>query len=102
MDTWNLQVPTTGNLDNNVIAFNEMGHALGPGHSNLASESGLTGRAANFADLASGPDGVLDLEGGAGDIVGSADDRRGDDVNLNDFRIGSNDPVDPVLPERID
>ncbi|MEM8758685.1 MAG: VPLPA-CTERM sorting domain-containing protein [Planctomycetota bacterium] len=79
-----------------------MGHALGLGHSNLASESGLSGRAANFTDSAPGPDGGLNLDDGADNIVGSADDQRGDDVNLNYFRIGSNDPVDPVLPERID
>ncbi|MEO0957880.1 MAG: matrixin family metalloprotease [Pseudomonadota bacterium] len=88
VDTWNRKVPTTGNLDSNVVAFNEMdfesvllhemGHALGLGHSNLASESGLNGRAANFTDSAPGPDGVLNLDDGADNTVGSADDQRGD------------------------
>ncbi|MEL6766050.1 MAG: VPLPA-CTERM sorting domain-containing protein [Pseudomonadota bacterium] len=112
VDTFNDLDPTVGNLDFGTIDTNqvdfesvllhEMGHSLGLGHVNLASESGFTDQRANFTDSEPGADGVLTLNPGADNVIGSGDDVRGDDLNHNYFRIGSNDPFDTNLPNVID
>lgn len=103
--TWNNLVPTTGNLltgtannlsntefDFESVLLHEMGHALGLAHPNLASESGLTGNDQNYTQSTKGSNGSYDLNAGSDGIIGSADDVRGDDVNLNWFRKSNNNP----------
>ncbi|MDG2126324.1 MAG: hypothetical protein P8J87_21660 [Verrucomicrobiales bacterium] len=101
---------TTGNLgslgttqvDFESVLLHEMGHSLGLGHVNLASESGLVEPNRNFTKALVGVDGVLGLDDGVDNIIGSADDVRGDDVNLNWFKITDNDPFGVTLPGTID
>lgn len=113
--TWNELVPTTGNLQfgsENNIGFNqidfestllhEMGHSLGLSHVNAASESGLSDNDKNYTKATNGANNVFDLNPGADGIRGSADDIRGDDLNLNWFRKDTNNPFDTDLPEVID
>lgn len=102
VNTWNGLLPTVGNLQKGVIPktsfdfesvlLHEVGHALGLNHTNLASESGESGSNREFARAGKGANGVFDLDAGSDGVVGTADDLRGDDVNLNYFRIGENDP----------
>lgn len=102
VNTWNGKAATTGNLSFGQIGFSqvdfesvllhEVGHSLGLAHVNAASESGLAGGAQNFTKAGAGTNGVLDVNGGVDGIAGSADDIRGDDVNLNYFRIADNNP----------
>ncbi|NEZ02915.1 hypothetical protein G4Y73_01980 [Wenzhouxiangella sp. XN201] len=104
INTWNTFQPSKSNvtrgdpqLDNNEfdiesVLLHEVGHCIGLAHPNLANESNLpdpddwdyakTLKTGGSYDLGIGGDGVR----------GSRDDQRGDDVNLNWFRIGSNDP----------
>jgi hypothetical protein len=102
INTWNSLVPTTGNLQNGLIANNEidfesvllheLGHSLGLAHPNAASESGLPDSQRNYTKATEGTNNAFDLNPGADGIIGSADDIRGDDVNLNYFRRVDNDP----------
>ena len=109
VNTLNARVATTGNLDfsmieNDEIDFesvllHEVTHSLGLAHPNAASESGLPGAAQNYTRATAGPvdpndpvDPVFELNAGADGVIGSADDIRGDDVNLNYFKIADNDP----------
>jgi len=59
---------------------------------NAATESGLAGANRNFTKATTGTNGVFDLNAGGDGIIGSADDIRGDDENLNYFRITDNNP----------
>lgn len=103
VNTWNGLLPTTGNLNSIGISgsqvdyestlLHEMGHSLGLAHVNAATESGLTEPNRNYTKATDGADNVLNLNAGADGIRGSADDIRGDDVNLNYFRIADNNPV---------
>jgi len=77
-----------------------MGHALGLGHPNLASESGLGGSDTDLTQATPGPNGIFDLDRGSDRLPGTADDLRGDDVNLNWFSINTNDPF--TLPAIVD
>ncbi len=100
--TWNHLTPTTGNLNPSAIPstsydfesvlLHEMGHALGLTHPNLATESGLSGSDQNYTKTTKGSNGSYDLGAGADGWIGSADDLRGDDVNLNWFPTANNDP----------
>ncbi|MGR0482524.1 MAG: hypothetical protein ACTFAL_14280 [Candidatus Electronema sp. V4] len=100
--------PTTGNVwfdwassggimpDNSFdfesVMLHELGHCLGMGHVNLASQAGLDNSQENYTTAAKGANAVFDLNAGADGIIGSGDDQRGDDVNLNWFRISNNNP----------
>jgi hypothetical protein len=105
ISTWNGLVPTTGNLilgaANNIpsgqvdfesVLLHEMGHSLGLSHVNAATESGLAGADRNYTKATDGANNVFDLNDGADNVRGSADDIRGDDVNLNYFRTSNNNP----------
>ncbi len=95
-------VTTTGNVEFGVISgsdvdfesvlLHEMGHSLGLAHCNAATESGLTGANRNYTKATDGADDTFNLDAGADGIIGSADDIRGDDVNLNYFKIADNNP----------
>ncbi len=74
------------------VALHEMGHCLGLGHANAASESGLSGSDQNYTKAAVGANAVLDVAAGADSIKGSGDDVRMDDVSVHWFRKDSNDP----------
>ena len=103
VNTWNTLAPTTGNLDSSGISgsqvdyestlLHEVGHSLGLSHVNAATESGLSGSNRNYTKATDGANNTFDINAGADGIIGSADDIRGDDVNLNYFRIADNNPV---------
>jgi len=100
--TWNALTPTTGNLDPSGVpgssfdfesaALHEIGHCIGLAHPNLGSESGLSGSSNNATRSTPGSDFSFDVDDGADDVYGSADDLRDDDVNLHWFEIATNDP----------
>lgn len=101
MNTFNALVRTTGNVsfgaiggkaDFESVLLHEMGHSLGLGHVNLASESGLAGPGRNFTKSGDGGDNTFNLGIGADGVRGSSDDIRGDDVNLNYFEKATNNP----------
>ena len=87
----NNDIPS-GFYDFESVALHEMGHALGLGHPNLATESGLSGADQNYTKSADGADDTYNLDDGLDDTRGSDDDLRGDDVNLNWFKIADNNP----------
>jgi hypothetical protein len=74
------------------IALHEVGHCLGLGHTNAASESGLSGDEQDYTKAASGANASLDLAAGTDTIIGSKDDLRSDDVSVHWFLAGSNNP----------
>jgi hypothetical protein len=103
--TWDNLIATTGNIvgegANNVpagsvdfesVLLHEMGHALGLAHMNLASESMLPTAQQNYTKSTNGANNVFNINAGTDGIIGSADDLRGDDVNLNYFRMSNNNP----------
>lgn len=102
INTWNGQAVTTGNLvsgplpsgsfDFESVLLHEMGHSLGLSHVNAASESGLAGANANYTKATNGADNVFNINAGVDGVIGTADDVRGDDVNLNYFKRTDNDP----------
>jgi hypothetical protein len=113
VDRFNLMVETLGNVktggnndiaigavDFESVAVHEVGHCLGLAHPNLASESGLTEPDRNYTKTTDGVDGVFNRTIGTDGVRGSADDSRGDDVNLHWFEIDVNDPFQ--LPDTPD
>lgn len=104
ISTWNNLVPTVDNIANEgsndslfqfdfeSVALHELGHCIGLGHPNLASESGLNGSDRNFTHSTRGTDNQFNLDSGADSIIGSGDDLRSDDINLHWFRKSNNNP----------
>ncbi len=90
--------PDSGVPDNKVdaesVLLHELGHCIGLGHPNLASESGLRGDDRRFAKALSGtgPNNGYTLNSGTDGIIATEADDRGDDVNLHWFRKSNNDP----------
>ncbi len=110
---WNALETTTDNLrlgaeseleadevDWESTILHEVGHCIGIAHPNAATESGLPAAQRNYTKVADGPNNTFDLDPGADGIIGSADDVRGDDVNLHWYRNGTNNPF--VLPATVD
>ena len=101
IETYNQLQPTTGNLrfdkisgsrvDFESVALHELGHCIGKAHVNLASESGLTEPDRNYTKSTDGGT-AFDIAPGVDGVRGSADDVRGDDVNLHWYRIANNNP----------
>jgi len=88
-------------FDFETVLMHELGHALGLGHTNLASESGLAGNGAVYSASTDGANGTYDITPGPDGVIGTADDVRGDDRNLFWYEIDDNDPFDP-LPAVVD
>jgi len=107
--TWNALTPTTGNLifggANNVppgmidfesVLLHEVGHAIGLSHPNIGAVL-----ASPFSDLTAsspGPNAIFDLISNVDTVIGSADDGRLDDVNLNWFPTLNNNPFSIATP----
>lgn len=102
---YNAMQPTTGNIglggNNNIpsgqldaesVILHEVGHCIGLAHVNLATESGLTGSAREYTKSTEGGNGTFNLNDGADNVIGSADDIRGDDTNLHYFKRVDNNP----------
>ncbi len=100
---WNAQNGTTDNLkfgdDNNIpqtdtdfesVALHELGHCIGLGHTNIGSILPMS--LSDYAASTAGSNSTFDLDDGADDIQGSADDQRGDDLSLLWYRISDNNP----------
>ena len=90
----------SGTVDFESTVLHEIGHCIGLAHPNAATESGLSGDNRNYTKVAEGPNTVFDLDSGVDGIIGSADDLRGDDINLHWFELGSNNPF--VLGDVVD
>lgn len=102
VDTINALVPTVGNLhggtralkgryDFESVALHEVLHSLGLDHPNFGNKSGR-GSERNYTAATKGRNRGLDLNSGRDGVIGSNDDERGDDVNLNWFRRSNNNP----------
>lgn len=89
----------SGNIDFESTLLHELGHSLGLAHVNAATESGLNEPERNFTKATDGIDNVYTLDAGVDAVRGSSDDIRGDDVNLNYFKILDNNPftIDVVV-----
>ena len=104
---WNGLEPEAGNarlapesgvpsskVDAESVLLHELGHCLGLGHPNLASESGLSGEDRRFAKAlpGGGSNNGYTLGSGADGVIATHTDQRGDDTNLHWFRKSNNDP----------
>ena len=111
--TWNARVPTTDNVvspapdfpstrfDYESMLLHEIGHCQGVSHPALGSESSLGSPDVDYTRSTDGGDGY-DLDPGSDMLIATPDDVRGNDVNLNWFRIGINNPFLTSLPAFLD
>lgn len=81
-----------GEVDFESTLLHELGHSLGLAHVNAATESGLPVADRNYTKATDGVDNTFNLGTGTDLTIGSSDDVRGDDVNLNYFQISNNNP----------
>ncbi len=104
---WNDLQPVASNLDPGAISgldvesvlLHEVGHCIGLAHVNAASESGLPEN--DYTKATDGANNVFDVDPGPDGVPGSADDIRGDDVNLHWFNP-SNDPFELPITTPVD
>jgi hypothetical protein len=108
---WNELEPTLGNViqpnpemdfsafDVESVILHEIGHCIGLAHPNLGTESGLGDQdhrtfAKALPEFPEENDPVdqYNLNAGADGVIGTRDDLRGGDENLNWFQSGVNDP----------
>lgn len=98
---YNKLQPTTGNLkglassasvDWESVALHELGHCIGQAHPNAATESGLPEAQRNYTKATDGADNTFNVDAGSDGYIGSADDVRGDDINLHWFWTENNNP----------
>ena len=82
----------SGSVDFESVALHEVGHCIGLAHSNLASESGLTGSDRDYVKSADGSDNTYDLDSGTDALRATGDDIRDDDTSFHYFDISTNDP----------
>ena len=106
VNTYNGLLPANGNLqpfgisaqqyDFESVLLHEMGHALGLDHPNFGAALPANDR---YTRSGVGGNGVNDLGPGPDGVIGTADDARGDDTNLNWFRTATNNPfaIAPVV-----
>jgi hypothetical protein len=94
-----------GEYDFESVALHEVGHCIGLAHPNLGSQSEnldpdrgpirvdpVSGTDTELTNAADGADDLYTRDYGVDGIPGTADDGRGDDVNLHWFFIGENNP----------
>ena len=77
-------------IDFESVALHEVGHCIGLAHPNLGSQSGVSNT--NSTNTTNGSNNSFEENSGSDGIFGSADDTRGDDVNLTWFRMADNNP----------
>ncbi|MEL7500103.1 MAG: M66 family metalloprotease [Planctomycetota bacterium] len=105
VNTWNAKQATIGNIsfglpdgdfDFESVLLHEVGHSIGLGHVNLGSQAGVSGSNTDFSYSSNGADNSFTFNAGVDGVIGSSDDIRGDDDNLNYFN-SLNDPfvLDP-------
>lgn len=96
---------TAGNVSSNPspgddfegVLLHEVGHCVGMGHTVFGpSEVGSGSASLYFPNATTGADASRNTDAGADGIRGTRDDVRGDDINLNWFQIGVNDPWAPL------
>ena len=104
--TWNRLIPTINNfsfgelagseIDFESVLLHEMGHSIGLAHVNLGAQNGVSGANTDFSFSTNGADNSFSFGAGVDGVIGSSDDVRGDDDNLNYFN-SLNDPfvIDP-------
>ena len=93
-----------GTVDFESLTLHELGHCIGLAHPNLGVQPGVESENTDFTISTDGANNVFDInileppedvdstaEGGDS-VIGSADDQRGDDVNLNWFEVDVNNP----------
>ena len=85
----NNDIPS-GAVDFESVALHEVGHCIGLAHPNLGSQNGVTNT--NSTNTTDGANNNFNEDNGVDNIFGSADDVRGDDVNLHWFRTVDNNP----------
>ncbi len=94
-------IPST-DVDFESAALHEIGHCIGLAHPNLATESGLPAAQRDYTKTTDGADDTFNLNAGGDGIIGSADDTRGDDVNLHWYVDATNDPCTATIPGTVD
>lgn len=95
----NNSIPAT-EFDFESVMLHELGHCVGLGHPNLASASGLANDEQDSTATQDGVNTMIDVDAGTDTLFGSSDDVRGDDVNLQWYEPGVNNPF--LLPTLVD
>lgn len=103
IDTWNYLIPTVRNIlpagrsnvksehiDFESVLLHELGHCIGLGHPHFDQESNVPTWNSDFTRSTAGANGRYDFNAGQDGVAGSADDQRGDDINLHWFNTDNN------------